>query len=141
MLLDEDSLKILKSFKRKNWLYESEDSAPDATEEQSNNTSLKDGDEAYDNLKTELGEQLKDVPLSLEYFRYTRPSSGEQAVIEVSGTLQDNVNFIYKYGLDDGVFINVNNFKMKDSTAESLRIIYIYYNTKFQEICKHLIEA
>lgn len=133
IMLDKGTLNILNSIRYKSWLFESE-------ENQGYSKDLQSDDEAYSQLVNELGEQLTNVPLKIEYFRYTRPDGGTQPIIEVSGSLQGSLNFIYKYGLDDGVFINVNNFKLKDATPESIRILYVYYNTKFQSLCKQLVE-
>lgn len=110
-------------------------------EGQDNTSSLKEGDDSFDTLVSELGEQLVNVPLRVEYFRYSKSSNNQGGIVEVSGYLQDQLNFVFKFGLDEGLFITTNNFQMKDSTPEALRILYTYYNGKFQEICKKLMEA
>lgn len=130
-MLDKVSIEMLNFFK-KDFLLEEE--------EQKNITTLAQGDDAYDNLLSELGEQLTSVPIRLEYFRYSKATNNQGGVIEVSGYLQDQLNFVFKFGLDEGVFITCTNFQMKDSTPESLRILYTYYNGKFQEICKKIME-
>lgn len=134
MLLDDGTLDVLNSIRDRRWLFEDNSGS-------SSTKSLKAGDEAYDDLYSGLSEQLTDVPISIEYFTYTRPDGGQQPIIEVSGNLQGTFNFIYKYGLDDGVFINVENFKMKSSTPEAIRVLYVYYETNFQQLCKTLIEG
>lgn len=131
MLLDEVSRGMLNFFKQDFLLEE---------EQQQNITTLAQGDDAYDNLLSELGEQLTSVPIRLEYFRYSKATNNQGGVIEVSGYLQDQLNFVFKFGLDEGVFITCGNFQMKDSTPESLRILYTYYNGKFQEVCKKIME-
>lgn len=133
-MLDSGTLDVLNSIRNSRWLFEDSSTA-------SNTKSLKSGDEAYDDFYSSLSEQLTDVPISIEYFTFTRPDGGQQPIIEVSGNLQGTFNFIYKYGLDDGVFINVENFKMKSSTPEAIRILYVFYDTNFQQLCKTLVET
>lgn len=132
-MLDSGTLDVLNSIRNRKWLFEE-------SETSSNTKSLKSGDEAFDDLYSGLSEQLKDVPLSIEYFTFTNPDGGQQPIIEVSGNLQGTFNFVFKYGLDDGVFINVENFKMKSSTPEAIRVLYVFYDTNFQQLCKTLIE-
>ena len=130
-LLDETSVGILHFF-RKRLLFEEDG--------QENILTLSQGDDNYDNLVSELSEQLTNVTLRLEYFRYTKANDNQGGVIEISGYLQDQLNFVFKFGLDEGIFITCNNFQMKDSTSESLRVLYTYYNGKFQEVCKKIME-
>jgi hypothetical protein len=132
MLLDETSVGMLNYF-RKRFIVEED--------QQENIITLSQGDEGYDNFLSELGEQLTSVPIRLEYFRYTKANDNQGGIIEVSGYLQDQLNFVFKFGLDEGVFITCNNFQMKDSTPEALRILYTYYNGKFQESCKKIMEG
>jgi hypothetical protein len=135
-MLDSVSRNILNSIK--SGLLLEEEEAVEKVDNQKK--SFKSGDEEYDTLKKELSSKLINTPLKIDYFNFSKDNNKNVTLIEVAGTIQESISFIYKYGGGSGVFISVNNFEMKDNTAESLRVLYIYYNTGFQKICKTLSE-
>lgn len=137
-MLDSVSRNILNSI-RNGLLLEQEEEVTEKTRDEKQ--TLKSGDEQYDTFKQELSSKLLNTPLKIEYFNFTKDSDKNLTIVEVAGTIEESINFIYTYGTGSGVFISASNFEMKENTAESLRVLYVYYNTGFQKICKNLSEG
>lgn len=138
IMLDSVSRNILNSI-RNGLLLEQEEEVAEKTSDAKQ--TLKSGDEQYDTFKQELSSKLLNTPLKIEYFNFTKDSDKNLTIVEVAGSIEESINFVYKYGGGSGVFISANNFEMKENTAESLRVLYVYYNTGFQKICKNLSEG
>lgn len=108
-------------------------------EEEIVNNMLSKDTTTYKTFYEDLSSSLQNVILEIEYFKVTKQSNIRK--IEISGILQNNINFILEYGSENGVFINMQNLSIDDTIIENLKYLYIYYKgQKFITMAKTLLE-
>lgn len=128
-MLDQETLNILNSLRRKKIL----------VEQTSNTTSFKKDDEPYDRLLRELKAAISNSIIEIEYFNYSKVN--DKTNIEISGKMDNNLNFIFKYGVTNGIYISAENYQLSSNSAENMRRLYVYYDTKLKDIYNTLSET
>ena len=140
-MLDKTTMDMVSSFRKTNWLLEDVQAEKKPEKNTSNIKELKAGDEPYDELVRTLKEYLQSsIILQIFSFKYSKVSN--KTSIEVTGTIQNTLDFRYNFGINDGVYISTSNSDvlLSQQIVQGIEKLYTYYNTQFSEICALIIQ-
>lgn len=108
------------------------------TEEETNNSQhLSKNSETFQKIQREIQEKLPKTLFEIDYVTIIKTSGHNK--IEVSGSIRNNMIIRFEYGDKNKFCISTENFEMNQNDIEDLRLLYIYYDNSFAELCKQLI--
>jgi hypothetical protein len=168
MLLDSVTIDILHSIKNRRWLNEEEiedEIASDSEETNpfnSDTKSFEKDSEPYIQVKDAIKSLFPRNIVAIEYFKYSKSESDAFPKIELVGSLDNKFNFMFTLGsTNNGASMGVKSdasgkksssdipseaktdvmVEIDNSTGESIRLLWVFYETKFKEIYTNLTDA
>lgn len=164
MLLDSVATDILHSIKNRRWINEEEGDEVETENSvlNGNTKNFEKDSEPYIQVKEAIKSLFPRNIVAIEYFKYSKSESDLLPKIELVGSLDNKFQFMFTLGSNNnGASIGIKNdasqrisssgqpievktdvmVEIDNSTGESIRLLWVFYETKFKEIYTNLTEA